>query len=144
MKKWFLFCVLVAVYLLTACADEEKNPLPYVRVNFSIGIYMDINLMNGYPTKVPGHGYQGNGVIIVPPRFSNEGYKAFDATCTRNINEETRSVNVNPGEAFTATCLHSKCGTVYHLLYDGYDQTNSFHLQRYKAYESNGRVFVTN
>ena len=139
MKKWFLFCILLAVYLLTACADEEKNPLPYVRVNFSIGIYMDINLTNGHPTKVPGYGYKGNGVIIVPPSFSSDDYKAFDATCTRNINEETRSITVNP-EAFTASC---SCGTIYNLR-TGYAQNQTFHLQRYRAYESNGRVFVTN
>jgi hypothetical protein len=98
------------------------------------------DLMADLPVKVSQHyeGYNKNGVIIVPPIFS-AGYQAFDATCTRNITEEATSINLDKGE-FTATC--PRCKTVYSLI-GGYAQNQSFRLQRYAAYESNGRIYVT-
>ena len=142
MSKRFLFHILLITCLLTACVDEEQNALPYVRVDFSVSISMYPDLTGGLPIKVQeGYdGYSRNGILIVPKAFGNDGYEAFDATCTRNIKEETRSLRLNKGD-YTATC--PKCGTVYNL-FTGYAQNQSFHLQRYRAYGSNGRIYVTN
>lgn len=139
MGRCFLYSLLT-VCLLTACAEEEQNPLPYVRVDFSVSITG--YLLTGLPVKVQKgyYGYNRNGVIIVPQGFSNDEYQAFDATCVRNIKEDIASINVDEG-GFTATC--PKCGTVYNL-FSGYAQNQSFCLQRYRAYASNGRVYVTN
>ena len=139
MRKRFLFHILLTVCLLTACVEEEQNPLPYVRVDFSVSISMYPDLRVS-PEKVnEGYdGYNRHGIIIVPKGIN--GYEAFDATCTRNIKEETNSLKLNK-EDYTATC--PKCGTVYNL-FTGYAQNQSFHLQRYRAYESNGRIYVTN
>jgi len=140
MRRRFLFYSLLTVCLLTACAEEEQNPLPYVRVDFSVSKFHPA-LMNGLSARVQeGYsGYNRHGVIIVPPVFGSD-YLAFDATCTRNIKEELAAINVDGG-GFTATC--PKCNTVYNLL-TGYAQNQTFHLQRYKAYESNDRIYVTN
>lgn len=141
-KQFLIFCCLWAVFSLTACVEEETNPLPYVYVNFSVSVAMYPDLAAGLPVKVQqGYdGYNRNGIIIVPQGFVEDGYEAFDATCTRNIKEETASINFRSGE-YTATC--PKCGTVYDL-YSGYAQNKSFHLQRYRAYRSNDRIYVTN
>jgi len=146
MKRRLLFYSVLIVGLLTSCADEEENPLPYVHVDFSIPLSPQYpKLIAGLSEKVQRgyYGYQKNGVIIVPQSFSNNNYEAFDATCTRNIIEEDTAINsINVDEnGFTATC--PTCRTVYNLL-SGYAQNQSFRLQRYKAHMSNGRVYVRN
>ena len=138
MRKIFLFYCLLAVSVLISCAEEEDKPLPYVHVNLSVPLYMYPNLQAGLPVKLRENcGYNNNKIIIVP---RGDTYEAFDATCTRNITEETTSIG-EPKADFTATC--PKCGTVYNL-FTGYAQNQSFHLQRYRAYMSNDRIYVTN
>ena len=140
MKKRFLFYSLLIVGLLTSCAEEERHPLPYVRVDISIPIAWYPDLMGGLPVKVLQHcGYNNNKIIIVPQGVGDK-YEAFDATCTRDITTDIASINVNTG-TFTATC--PKCSTVYNL-HTGYSQNQSFRLQRYRAYRSNDRIIITN
>jgi len=100
--------------------------------------------MAGLPEKVKlgTEGYNRNGLIIVSLGIGNEEYAVYDATCTRDITKDAKSINVIKGE-FTATC--PQCHTVYNLFNGGYAQNQSFRLQRYRAYRgSDGRIFVTN
>ena len=127
-------------FFLTSCSTEEERPLPYVRVDFSIP--MSINLAAGTPEKVrQGHvGYNMNGVIIVPEGIAGNVFLAYDATCTRNLEAEASSINVV--NDLTATC--PRCSTVYHLRTGGFSTDGRSRLQRYRATFQNNRIYVEN
>ena len=113
---------------LFSCVKEEEPALPYIKVDFTVNLLIDSGLKVGTPLVHPYVGYQGNGVIIVPKGYGDEAeFKAYDATCTRNISEETTAVELDKNNA-TATC--PKCKTVYNLL-NGYAINQNFHLQEY-------------
>lgn len=134
--------MLAILWLLTGCAKEEEPILPYVYVNYSVNMWNSPELLAGNPLKVRGYGYLGNGLVIFPqsPGIDNYEFVAFDATCTRNIGEETASIVIND-DLRTAKC--PKCNTVYSL-YSGYAVGKDFHLQQYKAYRQGDRVYVAN
>jgi nitrite reductase/ring-hydroxylating ferredoxin subunit len=127
---------------LFSCVKEEEPALPYVNVDFSINLLAYPDLSNGgTPLKYQHVGYRGNGVIIFPMGYGDHAeFKAYDATCTRNIAEETTAVILDENNA-TATC--PKCKTVYNLL-TGYAVNQDFHLQAYAARRTgNDRLRIT-
>jgi nitrite reductase/ring-hydroxylating ferredoxin subunit len=131
-KNRLLFIVfsLFTVIVPLSCVEEEEPVLPYVKVDFSINLTVNQGLLNGgEPLVCRNVGYQGNGVIIFPMGFGDDAeFKAYDATCTRNISEESTAIKVDNNS--TATC--PRCKTVYNLL-TGYAVNQNFHLQQYKA-----------
>jgi hypothetical protein len=134
--------LLLSTITLCSCAKEEEPVLPYVKVDFSIPLSSYPGLLNGeVPLEYPNVGYKGNGVIIVPSGFGDEAkFKAFDATCTRDISEETTAVKWDKSN-FTATC--PTCKTVYNLL-NGYAMNQNFHLQEYAVRrDGSNRIYIT-
>jgi hypothetical protein len=130
-NRLFIVFSLFAVVIPLSCVEEEAPVLPYVRVDFSINLLTTPGLLNGgVPLVYRNEGYQGNGVIIFPVGFGDDAeFRAYDATCTRNISEETTAIKVD-GNNLTATC--PRCKTVYNLL-TGYAVNQNFHLQQYRA-----------
>jgi hypothetical protein len=137
----FIVSLLLIVIIPFSCVEEEEPALPYVRVDFSVNLLTNTELQNGVPLLYRGVGYQGNGIIIFPIGYGEMAeYKAYDATCTRNISEETTAVRVDENNV-TATC--PKCKTVYNLL-TGYAVNQNFHLQEYAArLDGNNRLHIT-
>jgi hypothetical protein len=141
-RSFFIIWLLLAVIIPFSCVEEEEPALPYVRVDFSVNLLTNQGLLNGgTPLLYRGAGYQEHGVIIFPTGFGDDAeFKAYDATCTRNISEETTAIKVDENNHFTATC--SKCKTVYNLL-TGYANNSNFHLQQYAARRAGDRLYVT-
>jgi nitrite reductase/ring-hydroxylating ferredoxin subunit len=108
--------------------EEEESALPYVKVDFSVNLLTNPGLLSGVPLECRHVGYRENGIIIFPVGYGEMAeFRAYDATCTRNISEETTAVKVDKNNV-TATC--PKCKTVYNLL-TGYAVNQNFHLQQY-------------
>jgi hypothetical protein len=141
-KLLFIAGLLLMAAVSFSCVKEEEPVLPYVKVDFSINLLTNPGLQNGgVPLLYRGVGYQGNGIIIFPIGYGEMAeFKAYDATCTRNVPEETTAVRVNENNV-TATC--PKCKTVYNLL-TGYAVNQNFHLQEYAArLDGNNRLHIT-
>ncbi len=129
-RLFFVFFSLACI--LYSCAKEEVDPLPDAPV-VNYYYYLPASAIeSGNPDKIRGYGYKSNGLLLVPEIFSGDGYKAYDATCTRNIKEETTSLTLSQAN-FTATC--SKCKTVYDLR-TGMDTGGSIYLKKYRAFQS--------
>jgi hypothetical protein len=137
-----VFLLLIAGFPFS-CVEEEEPVLPYVKVDFSINLLTQPDLLNGgVPLIYRNKGYKGNGVIIVPKGFGDMAeFKAYDATCTRNISEETTAVKLDENNLMTTTC--PKCKTTYNLL-TGYAVKQHFHLQEYATRrDGHDRLHVT-
>lgn len=142
-KLVFIGFLLLAVIIPFSCVEEEESVLPPVVVNFSLPLVNYPGLLNGgVPLEWRGEGYKKNGIIIFPVGFGDDAeFRAYDATCTRNISEETTAVKVDKNN-ITATC--PACKTVYNLL-TGYAVNQNFHLQQYAARRDvYGRLHITN
>lgn len=117
---------------VNACGIEELDtPLPYIRVDvpFSLISYWKLSTPpSAIKLKEREQGYNLNGLILV--RVSDDTFRAYDATCTRNIKEENASVVV-ADDMFTAHC--PKCGAVYTLLTGAYEKNGKYRLQDYRA-----------
>lgn len=127
---------------MTSCVKEEEPPLPYIKIDFSLPLPNYPNLLGGVPIKYGLHieGYMRNGIIIFPQGYGdNAEFLAYDATCTRDILEETSSINID-GNNVTATC--PRCHTVYNLN-TGMAQNADYRLQQYAARRSGSRLFIT-
>lgn len=127
-KLVFIVFLLSAVIIPFSCVEEEEPVLPYVKVDFSVNLLTNQGLLGGIPFVYRNAGYLGNGVIIFPVGYGEMAeFRAYDATCTRNISEETTAVKVDENN-LTATC--PRCKTVYNLL-TGYAVNQNFRLQQY-------------
>ena len=127
-KLVFIVLLLSAAIIPFSCVEEEEPVLPYVKVDFSVNLLTNQGLLGGIPFVYRNAGYLGNGVIIFPVGYGEMAeFRAYDATCTRNISEETTAVKVDENN-LTATC--PRCKTVYNLL-TGYAVNQNFRLQQY-------------
>jgi hypothetical protein len=127
-KLVFIVFLLLAVIIPFSCVEEEEPALPYVYVDFSVNLLIYQGLLGGVPLEWRGVGYKNNGIIIFPIGYGETAeFRAYDATCTRDISKDTTAVKVDANN-LTATC--PKCKTSYNLL-TGYAVNQNFHLQQY-------------
>lgn len=139
-NSFFIVFLLLTVFIPFSCVEEEEPVLPYVKVDFSINLANYPGLLGGVPLEYRGEGYKQNGIIIFSVGYGDDAeFRAYDATCTRNIAEETTAVKVNAND-LTATC--PRCKTEYNLL-TGYALNQNFHLQQYAVRRSSDRLYIT-
>ncbi|MDR3180699.1 MAG: hypothetical protein LBT61_02080 [Prevotellaceae bacterium] len=140
-RSFFILFLLLAVITPFSCVKEEEPVLPYVKVDFSVNLLINPGLLGGVPLECRSEGYKQNGVIIFPVGYGDDAeFRAYDATCTRNISEETTAIKLDKNSTTTATC--PRCKTVYNL-FTGYAANQNFHLQQYAVRRSNDRLYIT-
>ena len=138
----YFFLLLFTLICFSSCSDDTDTDdiVPYTLVSFTYidnnnelaavanSVYLDENNIT-----TTSAGYKNHGVIIVK---LTEGYAAFDATCTNDVESENHVV---PDGAF-AVC--PDCGSTFNLLQDGYpfnDQKAIYKLKEYRtSYTSEG------
>ena len=119
-------------FFLVACSDELEPPLPYVQVDatFVLHSYPELGIWPGAAKKAD-YGYKRNGIILV--RIGQYDFRAFDATCTRDINQHNGSLSLD-GSGY-AVC--PKCQTKYFLYNTGnapiWSNDGKVRLQEYRA-----------
>ncbi len=141
-----ILITLSMAFLLSACAKEEKSPVPYVIIDINVPLAAYPDLAGGNPVKLTNIptsscGYLNHGIIVAP--FGSE-YYAYDATCTNDI---SHAINIDGGGAFTATC--PKCKIVYNILgaNNGFPKNSTgVRLKQYHAYSANNnsRLIIKN
>jgi len=130
-----IFCISVIIIVGAACAKEGyEELLPYERIesvnfNMSFPPYSS-DLWVGGAYEIAHRGYKGQGIILV--RLSDDTFRAYAATCTKNIAKETAKLTLS-GDRLTATCTNNSCKTVYYLHSGAYDANRSCHLQEYRV-----------
>ncbi|MDR2802060.1 MAG: hypothetical protein LBB31_02445 [Prevotellaceae bacterium] len=138
-----IFFLLTSTVIGVACSDEEYEaflPDVYVDFQFSLSYPPYTQLRDMYPNaiKVKEHeqGYNLHGIILV--RLSENDFRAYDATCTRNIEKETSALTLSE-DRFTAHC--PKCGAEYAIQQAGaYEKNGKYRLQRYRVLAVNDYV----
>lgn len=143
-KIFFLFTGSV---LCAACGKEEYEVfLPDVHVDFWFDLSYPpyTQLRDFYPNAIKikerEQGYNKHGIILV--RLSDNDFRAYDATCTRNIQQETSALTLSE-DRFTAHC--PKCGAEYSVQQSGaYEKNGKCRLQQYRVNRGNDRWHVVN
>ena len=141
-----IFMLVVCSLLFASCGEELDPPLPYVAVDatFVLHSYPDLGMYGAVKHNQAGHGYNRNGLTLV--RLGEKDFRAFDATCTRDLNHHNGSLSLD-GSGY-AVC--PKCQTKYFLYRSGnapiWSDDGKVRLQEYRAtYNANTNlVRVTN
>ncbi|MDR2358303.1 MAG: hypothetical protein LBD87_00700 [Prevotellaceae bacterium] len=136
-KIFFLLtCMLTGI---TCGVEEYEDLLPDVHVDFRFDLSYPpyTQLRDVYPNAIKVKereaGYNLHGIILV--RLSGDDFRAYDATCTRNIQVETSALTLSE-DRFTAHC--PKCGAEYAIQQTGaYEKNGKYHLQRYRVLSIN-------
>lgn len=136
----FSFILLFVLSLSYSCKDDYNSSIPYVRVNFSIP------LANNNDLLIPGNcvyfsaGY--GGVIVMYTDLYYSPYYAFDAACPYEADPACR-ITVEGG---IGTC--SCCGTQYNLWDGGSVLIGTGPgiepLKQYQVTRSDNRLYITN
>jgi len=132
---------------LLACADNQNNYVPYVKVDQYISLVNYNNLLiPGNSMTFPSAGYAGVIVICV----SDQTYYAYDACCPLE-GSTTSIVETNPGKTGIiqssnpiATC--KICGSQYILYNGGYPVKgpSTRNLKQYAVTVLDNRIWVHN
>ncbi len=152
-SKVVLFFVLtICCCGIIGCENKlaDRHPIPYIPVNVRIDLWMADyqNLktpyqpiyLNQYNGKTVG--YRENGIIVI--RISDNEYKCFDATCTKDPDAGTH-LEITKGSS-TAVC--PTCGTEFILQY-GYpdkkegDTEKIYPLKEYPVKISNNTLIIS-
>lgn len=138
----YLPILLVLIVLGGAkCKKDEQSRIPYVAINRTINTslpdYQKLTVIGNYIT-LPNEG--SKGVIIY---HSPDGYVAYDMHCPHDPYEHNGKVYVVEPENLFAK--DSVCGSVFSLI-DGNVQSgvSEMPLEKYKVYEDDGIIRVTN
>jgi hypothetical protein len=142
-----IFFLLICSTISVACAEEEYEVFlsgAYVDFYFDLSYPPYTQLRDIYPNAIKVKerelGYEKHGIILV--RLSENDFRAYDATCTRNIEQETSALTLSE-DRFTAHC--PKCGAEYSIQIPGaYEKNGKRRLQRYRLTGGNGRWHVVN
>jgi rRNA maturation protein Nop10 len=129
------------------CSEEEYETfLPDVSVDFRFDLsfppYTQLRDMypNAIKVKEREEGYNKHGILLV--RLSESDFRAYDATCIRNVKEETSALTLSE-DRFTAHC--PKCGAEYALQLPGaYEKNGKYRLQQYRVVKDNSLYRVMN
>jgi nitrite reductase/ring-hydroxylating ferredoxin subunit len=139
-RKILILCI-PCLFFAACGAEEDGTPLPYISVNVIFNMNappynIELNLpSSAMKIKKKEAGYNLNGLILV--RKSDDDFVAYDATCTRNIQEEITSLELDG--YFYAYC--PKCKTQYYIQSGGYETGGKFRLQEYRAvYNSKTKI----
>ena len=115
----FFLIFLIVILIPQSCGKEVTDVVPdtYINltinmINYHIGLNQAIVFSN-LDLNVPSLGYNNNGIIVF---LGNDGYYAYDRTCTYHV-EESIKVNIESGNSLFATC--PVCGTRYQLYFSG-------------------------
>ena len=128
-----IFTLILCSFLFVACGDELEPPLPYVQVDATFVLVSYPELIT-WPSaaKKSGYGFNRNGVILV--RIGQYDFRAFDATCTRDIDHHKNGSLSLDGSGY-AVC--PKCQTKYFLYNTGnapiWSNDGKVRLQEYRA-----------
>ncbi|MDR0582222.1 MAG: hypothetical protein LBG31_04575 [Prevotellaceae bacterium] len=131
-----IFFLLTAMVTIVACGEEVyENFLPDVHVDFRFDLSYPpyTQLRDIYPNAIKVKereaGYDLHGIILV--RMSEGDFRAYDATCTRNVQAETSALTLST-DRFTAHC--PKCGAEYAVQQAGaYEKNGKNRLQQYRV-----------
>jgi len=131
-----IFIIGILSFILYSCADEERNPVPVIPVEFTINTefqYIELNSPGGWVNVFGGFG----GIVIY--RFSVDEFRAFDRACPYHPYDEAARVIVE--DPPLAEC--PVCGSTF-LLLDGSVVTGpSKHpLRSYRAQFNNPFLYV--
>lgn len=96
---------------LSGCVKENRHPVPFVPVQFSINIestqHIELNSIGGWAYYTGGF----RGIIIY--RISADEFKAFDRACPHHPFDPCAIVKVNNPPLAEDEC----CGSIFELIY---------------------------
>ncbi|MDR1406300.1 MAG: hypothetical protein LBI89_03760 [Prevotellaceae bacterium] len=138
-----IFILLISCLAGTGCGAEEYEVfLPDVHVDFRFDLTFPpyTQLRDVYPNAIKvkerEEGYNRNGIILV--RLSESDFRAYDATCTRNVQKETTALTLSTDHS-TAHC--PACGAEYTIQQPGaYEKNGKNRLQQYRVVAINEYV----
>ena len=110
----FYLLAIVVLFASYSCSKKNEHPIPDIAFYIEpIYIYDPeyTELLHDFGAIViPNEGYLNNGILLV--NVGNQEFKAYDATCTYEIEAGCR-VSPNENQINSASC--SCCGSNYEL-----------------------------
>lgn len=145
MKRYLLPLLL---FILSACGNNNRSPIPDVPVNLDINITADapeLFTLGGYKefiVPITTSQYLGYGGLLLVRTFEDE-ICAFDLSCPH---EAKSTVRIKADNSGVARC--DSCGSTYNIGYgSGFAQSGptKYKLKKYTVYYNvgSGNIYVT-
>ena len=145
-SKIKILCITsVSIFIHCACTSLDDDVIPYVEldmnpINIYDPTYSDLSSPLGC-VIIPDEGYEGNGIVVF--RVSENEFKAYDATCTYEI-EEGCAVEEDETNILGVKC--PCCGSKFELVNDGVVTSGKaqYSLKSYRISYSEPYIYIYN